>query len=413
MGFASSWLEKSALFPQFISEEPDSDTGIITVVPAYNEPDITVLLDSLIKCTIPSCKVEVLIVVNAPPAAPEEHLVNNRISVQKILNWREKNKPFFRLFCFETTPIEGWGVGMARKSGMDEALRRFDRNGNTEGIILSVDADCTVDNNYFTALESELLNKKNRSACSIYFEHEKTDSDRIHEITDYELHLRYYVMGLKYSGYPYPFHTVGSSMAVKALPYMKAGGMNRKQAGEDFYFIQKLVVYGGYFNLVKTTVHPSSRISYRVPFGTGATMEKLSKEQGTRFMTYNIKAFIMLKSLFDNVDILPGKSAYEIMNIYRELPDGIRTFIREEEFKLKISEICNNTGSINSFRKRYFTWFNMFKIVRFMNHLHNGYLEKKPVAESAKELLALTGEINIPGSTEELLEYFRTAEKKS
>ncbi len=34
---------------------------------------------------------------------------------------------------------------------------------------------------------------------------------------------------------------VGSALAVKALQYVKAGGMNRKQAGEDFYFVQKLV----------------------------------------------------------------------------------------------------------------------------------------------------------------------------
>ena len=50
-------------------------------------------------------------------------------------------------------------------------------------------------------------------------------------------------------------------MAVKALPYVKAGGMNRRQAGEDFYFIQKLVPSGGYFSLNSTTVYPSPRAS--------------------------------------------------------------------------------------------------------------------------------------------------------
>jgi len=35
MGFASSWLESGTLFPELINEEPDKDTGIIVVVPAF------------------------------------------------------------------------------------------------------------------------------------------------------------------------------------------------------------------------------------------------------------------------------------------------------------------------------------------------------------------------------------------
>ena len=40
MGFASTWLEERALFPELINEAPDKQTGIIVVVPAYNEPGI-------------------------------------------------------------------------------------------------------------------------------------------------------------------------------------------------------------------------------------------------------------------------------------------------------------------------------------------------------------------------------------
>ncbi len=117
-------------------------------------------------------------------------------------------------------------------------------------------------------------------------------------ITLYELHLRYYFQGLAYSGFPYVFHTVGSAIAVKALPYVKAGGMNRRQAGEDFYFIQKLVPAGGYFNLNSTTVYPSPRTSSRVPFGTGASMAQTNSEQGSIFLTYNIQAFKELRTFF-------------------------------------------------------------------------------------------------------------------
>ena len=149
---------------------------------------------------------------------------------------------------------------------------------------------------------NELLKKSDRSACSIYFEHPLSGNnypEAIYKyITLYELHLRYYFQGLAYSGFPYVFHTVGSAIAVKALPYVKAGGMNRRQAGEDFYFIQKLVPAGGYFNLNSTTVYPSPRASSRVPFGTGASIGKLDAGNSSTLLTYNMLAFKELRVFF-------------------------------------------------------------------------------------------------------------------
>ena len=84
MGFATSWLDKRALFPEFINEPPDNQTGIIVVIPAYNEPGIADLLDSLVKCIEPGCRVEVLVIVNAPADAGPEISLNNKICVSNI-----------------------------------------------------------------------------------------------------------------------------------------------------------------------------------------------------------------------------------------------------------------------------------------------------------------------------------------
>ncbi len=65
MAFATEWLQKRALFPQLISEPPDNQTGIIVVVPAFNEPGIATLLNSLASCDEPECRVEVIIIINA------------------------------------------------------------------------------------------------------------------------------------------------------------------------------------------------------------------------------------------------------------------------------------------------------------------------------------------------------------
>src|SRR4030066_956465 len=117
MASATAWLDKRALFPILISEAPDNQTGIIVVVPAYDEPEIASLLDSLALCDEPACRTEIIIIVNAPPEAGSESLRNNAICLNNIENWRRKNNDcFFRTYVFDAgqPAINGWGVGLAR-----------------------------------------------------------------------------------------------------------------------------------------------------------------------------------------------------------------------------------------------------------------------------------------------------------
>ncbi len=418
MGFASAWLNEKALFPELIKEAPDNQTGIIIVVPAFDESAITTLLNSLKSCIEPDCKVEVVIIVNAPADASPESLENNSNCIKNIEKWRNDNENlFFRLYVINTgkAPIAGWGVGLARKTGMDEALRRFNAIRNPEGAIICLDADCTVETNYCTAICNELVKKRERKACSLYFEHPLSGNqfpERVYRyITLYELHMRYFVQGLIYSGFPYPFHTVGSALAVKALQYVKAGGMNRRQAGEDFYFIQKLAPLGGYFTLNNTTVFRSQRESYRVPFGTGVMVAKFVDNIRDRFLTYNVEAFNDLKILFDITRTLFVAGRDEVKNSYNILPTGLKSFIAEGEWRGKIDEIKINTSSYESFMKRFFIWFNMFRIVKYMNHIHTERYSKKPVHESAYDILVLSGLKDIPKETGQLLMYYRLLEK--
>jgi len=416
MGFASTYLESRALFPEIIDEAPDANTGIVVVVPAYNEPGIVKMLDSLIRCRRPECETEVIIVVNAPPDASEQSRINNELTIKNIESWKKQNKNcFFRLYSFIASPVTtGWGVGMARKTGMDEAARRFNKLNKPEGIILNLDADCQVEENYFISVYNELLAQKEKSACSIYFEHPVAGvefPEKIYEsIVMYELHLRYYFQALVYSGFPSPFHTVGSAIAVKALPYIKAGGMNRKQAGEDFYFIQKLLPLGGYFSLNSTTVYPSPRESFRVPFGTGASMGKLAVTDKP-LLTYNLSAFVDLRLLFEKISNIYSCTENDLPECYNSLSAGVKSFISPIEWGEKIGEIKNNTSGSLSFEKRFFGWFNMFKIVKYLNFVHLELYDKKPVVEMASSLLNKKGIVYESENPVEMLRFFRSLER--
>ncbi len=305
-------------------------------------------------------------------------------------------------------------MGLARKTGMDEALRRFDLAGNPEGVIVSLDADCSVDQNYFCEIFSELYKRKERMACSIRFEHPVAGQGFAGEVYSYvaiyELHMRYFFQAVNYSGYPYAFHAIGSAIAFRASAYLKAGGMNRKQAGEDFYFIQKLIPQGGFFALNSTTVHPSPRTSSRVPFGTGAVISNLIDGSAAEFLTYNPAAFIELRFLFSGIEKLYRSAETEINDFHDNLPPGVRSFTGRGEWLEKITEIKNNTSGKDSFLKRFYGWFNMFRIVKYLNYVHSAMFEKQPVSEAAYEMLSKIGPQVKSKDLYELLNFYRKIE---
>lgn len=420
MGFAAGWLSQKALFPELFKEKPNDNTGIIVVIPAYDEPDITLVLDSLSSCKKPECSAEVIIIVNLGMGAGRQQVLNNRKCIENMEEWKRENaSSFFRLFHYDagSPEIKGWGVGLARKTGMDEALRRFDALDNPEGVIVCLDADCSVHEDYFVSLEKELFDNRKVRACSLYFEHPLGDdpvpASPYWGIVLYELHLRYYVGALRAIGYPFAFHTVGSAMAVKAGEYMRAGGMNRRQAGEDFYFIQKLVHSGRYFSLNSTAVYPSPRQSHRVPFGTGATIGKLAEGAEQQFFSYNINAFRELEILFGMKEDLFRSGKKEWNSLYDDLPPGLRYFLERDDWLVKLEEIRSNTASYESFSKRFFRWFNMFRIVRFMNSVHDEVYERKPVARAAYDLLNHIGHDGVSDDALSLLKYFRQLDRES
>ena len=110
----------------------------------------------------------------------------------------------------------------------------------------------------------------------VAYEHQMP-SDDIEQaaICSYEIFLRYWVLGLQYARSPYAFHSIGSTIVTTADGYLAVRGMNRREAGEDFYFLNKLAKTGPIRQIRETVVYPSARISRRVPFGTGAAVEKI------------------------------------------------------------------------------------------------------------------------------------------
>jgi glycosyltransferase involved in cell wall biosynthesis len=393
--------------------------SVFVVIPCYNEPDLLTTLNSLAACHPPVATVSVIVVINDGADAPREAVDQNVLTLKCIEAWQRDHPDLFfdvQQIYAHSLPQKWAGVGWARKIGMDEAVRQIDQNNLSDGIITSFDADSTVMPNYLQAIESAFRSNPAHNFFTIHFEHpfnnqELTSSLR-EGIIRYELHMRYYRNALQWCGYPNAIHTVGSSFALRASAYVKQGGMNRRKAGEDFYFLHKLVLLGNYGNITTTTVFPASRCSDRVPFGTGAAMKKWIEGGTELFYTYSLEAFSYLKPLFASPCLFREMGIEEINETFGHLHPILQSWCENSKIIDQMVELKNNCSNTKVFEKRFFHLFNAFWIMKYLNFSHENTLIRGDLEKESLRLLQYIGiqtKNNI--SPEEILEIFRDLDK--
>lgn len=358
-----------------------------------------------------------IIVNNLPFGSTEGELsiqseLNNSITE---LNQVSQFVTFHPLSAFDLPPDQ-MGAGLARKIGMDIAANRYFDSDESVQLIVGLDADCLVDNNYLIELY-KFFKKSKANGASIFFEHPLNGNlpdINYKAITSYELHLRYYNLMMRYIGFPHAFHTVGSSFAVTADAYVKAGGMTKKIAGEDFYFIHKvLAVSGSYGDILTTTVYPSARISSRVLFGTGAAVSKYVLNNDSTYLTFNPEAICLLKPLFLLKDDLWNIGFNDWSIRLSELNPYLLNFLNQEGLIDELNKLKSNCSSLAQFKKRFFFTINALFIVRFLNFVHESYYSKSSVYDAAIFYLKLINNSSLPSSERLLLKLFRLIERDS
>jgi len=413
--FSDTYFKRFVSEKRFINEMPNNDLFLTVVIPSFNEPNLCNSLYSLRNCNLPKKSVEVIVVINSPENCTKSELDINRRSFEDAISFSKvhsDNKLKFHILNLENLPKKFAGVGLARKTGMDEALRRFGSLVRPEGLIAAFDADASVKENYFTEIERYFYDNPNRNACSVHFEHpiegnEFTDGD-YKRIVNYELHLRYLNESLRYTGFPYAYHTIGSAFVIRAYIYAKQGGMNRKKAGEDFYFLHKIIPLGNYGEINNTAVIPSPRMSDRVPFGTGAAVKKMSEINSYEFTTYDTSVFEILKSFFENIEHFIESN--QITNFH----ESLQKFLLMNQFSDDLDTIRKHSPNKEIFTKRFFDWFNAFRIIKFLNFAHIDYFKKKTVFSQALELANKYFSVNFNDKSEkELLIFYRDIQKRS
>lgn len=274
------------------------------------------------------------------------------------------------------------GVGLARKIGCDVALAAIRSGSSRAQLIHMSDCDVRLPSDYFGVTIPA------SSAAVVYrFFHEPCGEPAVDEAhARYEAYLRYYLLGLRHAGSAYGFHTIGSCIAMEPVAYAAVRGVPKREAGEDFYLLNKLAKVGRIHTAVSAPIAIRARTSLRVPFGTGRATYEIAKDTEA-YRIYDPRVFELLKVWLDAFvvfdDASPG-GAYE--TVYRLVASAVephdRDRLRNASFSVDAPKALREAAAHNAEsavrRKWRHDWFDAFRTLKFVHALRDAGLVDVP-----------------------------------
>ena len=262
-----------------------------------------------------------------------------------------------------------FGVGLARKIGCDMALWFYTQNLIKSPWVFSTDADVILPEDYFTFITS----KQNKySAIALDFDHISNDAELIRYQYCYDFKIRYYHAGICYAGSAYDYIPLGSCLIVDFESYAQVRGVPKKNAGEDFYLLNKLAkIKPINFDQNNPVMHIRSRFSDRVPFGTGPALNKIKNlDDITDYKYYHPDCFIQLRNWMVYLNSLWSEGAFHI-----EVPKDNNLLALFEYFNCqkvfaKSSRQISSEKRWQDFVHQWFDSFKTLKAVHFFDKKH-------------------------------------------
>ncbi len=262
------------------------------------------------------------------------------------------------------------GVGTARKLGLDWGLEVLRRAGTSDGVLICLDADTLVEPDYLAAIRGHFESRD--GGAVIDFAHRLDGpAEQQKAIIAYELYQRYHVLGLGYAGSPYAFHAIGSTIASTADAYVAAGGMNRRQAGEDFYFLQALAKTSRVDRIRTTKVHPSSRPSRRAPFGTGQRVDRFLQGKDREYLVYHPDSYKILRAWFELVGTHRDAEAISLLELAKEIDVQLVVFLLTQEFEAVWPKLQANARDADALLLQFHRWFDGFMSLKLIHYLRD------------------------------------------
>lgn len=269
------------------------------------------------------------------------------------------------------------GVGLARKIGADLSAYLYFNQQLKSAWIYSTDADAHLPEDYLTLPDSA------HYAAAVYEFHHRDDGSPTALATMlYEQAIRYYVAGLQWAKSPYGFHTLGSALAINCQAYCDVRGFPKRAGGEDFYLFNKLAKSGDIYPVKHCQIILESRLSQRIPFGTGPAVQNIldGQQSADNYCYYNPAIFQALQQWLEQIEN-PSMLLDKNSQWLSELPVSTQEALQSLDLNGILRHLDKQASTVADYTKMLHQWFDAFKTLKFIRYLQEHHFAALPLAK--------------------------------
>jgi hypothetical protein len=350
------------------------DCRSVVVIPALGEfPGILDTLEDLSRCPGSDGTIVIVVINNRSAAeASAADIAANQQTLAALQAWDQRQLRVAWIDASssgrELPPKEG--VGLARKIGLDWGLQILAAQDRLQAPLICLDGDTRVDETYLEAIHSFF--EQPRWAAVLPYAHPVTgDASEQAAILCYEFFLRYHALQLTWAASPYGYHAIGSAMACTAQAYAAIAGMNRRQAGEDFYFLQQLAKTGAVEAVSGTIVRPSGRASHRVPFGTGRRVQRFLDGGEDEYLLYHPDSYAVLCAWLVIASAHQGRDSTSMLSAAGAIHGELQSFLVSQDFAQVWDRLSDQAASDEALTAQFHRWFDGLRTVQCIHHLRD------------------------------------------
>ena len=161
------------------------------------------------------------------------------------------------------------------------------------------------------------------------------------------------------------------------FPHFKPDIDLQRRAGEDFYLLGKLSKLRPLACLQGEPVRLRSRLSERVPFGTGSESAKLAR--GARFELYHPDCFVAVRDVMEGFQRLsragdasaPVAPQPAVSELFSRMSPPVQRFLEAQGAPDAWRGICTQAPNPVARLRHLHDWFDGFRTLKLMHHLRD------------------------------------------
>jgi hypothetical protein len=181
--------------------------------------------------------------------------------------------------------------------------------------------------------------------------------------------------------------------------------MNRRRAGEDFYFLQSLAKTSGVEQVKGTAVYPSPRRSSRVPFGTGRAMGMMLDKEPGAIRFYRPECYFLLKTW---LKIAMDGCVTRDCDPFEKggaCSEPLGDFLEEQGFESVWKGFLEQHSTAEALKSAFHGWFDAFRTMKLFHYLAEREYPRAEPEEVVSSFPEAWGEAGL--SMGERLEFLR------